>query len=267
MKIDIQHISVKEHWKDWLYNSFKIYKAGMLSHTAIYLIAFMLIFSIMPHLSEGMSLFFLLFYFIFITPYFLIYAFGMLYKKDATAPDFKNVDFSFPTLIRLFKLQIAILVFFFTITTIMMGLSELVNTETEASAGASESGGFLDYDIYDYLLFTGTYTFQYAEFIMYFSYLVLYAFCNKSIFQSLALFNSFLLEKRNFGVCIISLLVPSFILGVLAELPSEFKIVYIALTPYLMSWHYVVFKHGFLGMKPEKQEEREKVDNNAYHMN
>jgi hypothetical protein len=60
--------------------------------------------------------------------------------------------------------------------------------------------------------------------------------------------------------------VPAFITGIIAALPPEFKVLYIFITPFLMSWHYVVFKHGFFGMTPEKQEEREKVENTHYQM-
>lgn len=264
MKFDIQHISVKEHWKDWLYNAFQIYKAGILSHTAIYLVAFMVMFAITPSLSESMAGLFLLVYFIFIAPYFLVYMFGMLYKKDKNAPEFENVDFSFHTMKRIFKLQSIILTFLLSVSFVSMGFSQLGNTGAEASE--TSSNVLSEYNIYDYLGMAGSYTFKYSEFILYFSYFVLYVFCNRTLFQSLILFNDFLLEKKNFGVFAISLFAPAFIMGVIASLPSEFKILYIFITPFLTSWHYVVFKHGFFGMTPEKQEEREKVDNNAYHM-
>ena len=264
MKFDIQHISVKEHWKDWLYNAFQIYKAGVVSHTAIYLTAFMVMFAITPSLSENMAGIFLLVYFIFIAPYFLIYMFGMLYKKDTSAPEFENVNFSSYTLKRLFKLQTIVLSFLLFISFITLGFGELESMGTETSD--TSSSGFLEYSIYDYLVIVSGYTFKYSEFILYFSYFVLYSFCGKTFFQSLVLFNDFFIEKRNFGVFAISLFVPAFITGFISSLPPEFKVLHIFVTPFFMSWHYVVFKHGFFGMTPEKQEEREKVDNNAYHM-
>jgi hypothetical protein len=109
MKFDIQHISVKEHWKDWLHNAFQIYKAGILSHTALYIFAFMVFFAITSSMSDNMVGLFLLVYFIFIAPYFLIYMFGILYKKDTNAPEFESVDFSFTTLKKVIQLSLLLL--------------------------------------------------------------------------------------------------------------------------------------------------------------
>lgn len=265
MKFDVQHISVKEHWKDWFYDAFQIYKRGMLSHTAIYLSAFMVMFCIYPLLSDGLDVLFLLFYFVFIAPYFLIYLFGMLYKKDKSSPDFKNINFSINSLKRVFKLQSSLLGLLLLASLIPILIAYLFGASTEANADSS-TGGISNYDIYDFLQFTGLYSFKHSSFILFFALFVLYSFCEQSLLQSSRLINLFIFTKNNIGVSLMSLLIPVLMINTISLLPPVFKMVYIVLVPYMMSWHYVVFKHGFFGMKPEKQEERKKVDNNTYHM-
>lgn len=262
MKFDIQSLSIKDNFKDWLYNAYLLYKSSFATHTFIILFSFIVYFffeRVEMQIENISFLTFLIMYFL-TTPFFHIYMFGIIYKNDKTSPSYHSVGFYKSTIFNIMKFQFYLMLL--VISSILVVSLFYYALGTDGNSKEEVENLVVDKNIFLYLRESVGIHFKNGREMILFSYLTLFTFCSLSLKNTLNTFNIFFQKNKHIVLLFIFLY---FLINALIDfLPKEFSILYIFITPYLMCLIYVVFKQGFFGMKPEKMTEKEKYEEGLY---